>query len=62
MKLVTKYAPPGYPAPNIYDWTAYFEEDDEHGTTGHGATEVEALKDLVSLLCVQLDRAYSRDE
>jgi len=57
-RIVTKYAPP---VPPLYctnptrskDWSAWFADDDEearsigNAPTGHGATELEAIADLM---------------
>lgn len=48
MKIVTHYDPPPIP-PRQFDWTAYDDEtyDGEGCPLGHGATEAEAIQDLM---------------
>lgn len=46
MSLIkTDHIRPPIPSRN-FDWTAWYDGDDEHGPIGFGATEAEAIADL----------------
>jgi hypothetical protein len=47
--IVTQYVAPPVPT-RQFDWVAFVQGDEEHGPTGRGPTEAEALRDL----CKQL--------
>ena len=44
-KIRTTFVCPPVPSPEC-DWTASYEDDDEHGPVGWGATEQAAIDDL----------------
>ena len=47
-KIITDYVHPPIPV-RRFDWCAYRDGDDEAGPTGTGATEADAIADLLSL-------------
>lgn len=51
MKVVTAFDHPPVPC-RRFDWSAYLAGEEEHGPTGQGETEIEALRDLVVQLAV----------
>lgn len=48
MKIITDFVYPPIPIRN-FDWVAY-RDGDEEGPQGHGATEAEAIAELMELL------------
>jgi hypothetical protein len=46
MKVITHYVCPPIPV-RCADWVAYFDGQEEAGICGHGATEIEALRNLL---------------
>ena len=46
MKVITHYVCPPIPV-RCADWVAYFDGQEETGICGHGATEIEALRNLL---------------
>lgn len=53
MKVITSFVHPPIPC-RRFDWEAHIQGEEEHGPTGQGETEVEALRDL----CAQLATLY----
>ena len=49
MKILTKYSPPPVPT-NQFDWSAWYDGDEELGIVGYGKTESEAITDLLDRL------------
>ncbi len=45
-KIITSHVFPPIPV-RSFDWEAFFEGDEELGLRGHGATEEEAIADLL---------------
>ena len=45
-KIVTSHVYPPIPVRN-FDWSAYYEGDEEAGQYGYGATEAEAIADFI---------------
>lgn len=50
-RVVTEHVYPPVPFRNM-DWAACVEGEEEHGPTGRGATEADALRDLAEQLAV----------
>lgn len=48
MKIITEFIYPPIPVRN-FDWVAY-RDGDEEGPQGHGATEAEAIAELMEML------------
>lgn len=49
MKIITEFVYPPIPIRN-FDWVAYRDGDEDGGPQGHGATEEEAIAELMELL------------
>lgn len=45
-KIITSYVCPPVPFRNA-DWAAWYEGTEESGEVGRGATEIEAIADLI---------------
>jgi hypothetical protein len=51
--IVTRHVAPPVPT-RQFDWVAFVQGDEEHGPTGRGPTETEALRDLCEQLAQQV--------
>jgi hypothetical protein len=49
MKIITAYVNPPIPT-RSYDWVAYQNGTEEEGPFGYGATELDAIENLKSIL------------